>query len=62
MIDQPKFSEEEWALVVQLLQREHNELPVEIHHCRVNEYRDELHHRQAMVQNLLDRLQVPAIV
>lgn len=59
MIDQPHLSDAEWALLVELLEREQQELPVEIHHCRVNSYRDELHRRQEMVLGLLERLQAP---
>ncbi len=57
MNEQPVLSDAEWALAVELLQREHHELPTEIHHCRVNDYRDELRQRRAMVKNLLERLQ-----
>ena len=57
MNEQPKFSEAELALVIELLQCEHHELPDEIHHCRVASYRDELKRRHEMVKNLLERLQ-----
>jgi hypothetical protein len=52
------LSPAEWELIVELLQCEHDELPVEIHHCRVAAYREELRRRQAMVKELLDRMQV----
>jgi hypothetical protein len=58
MTEQLKLSPAEWELLVELLQREHNDLPVEIHHCRVAAYREELRRRQALVQSLLDRMQV----
>ena len=57
MNEQPNLSEAELALVVELLQREHHDLPTEIHHCRVTSYRDELKHRHEMVRSLLERLQ-----
>jgi len=57
MSEQPKLSEAELALVIELLQREHHDLPTEIHHCRVASYRDELKHRHEMVRSLLGRLQ-----
>jgi hypothetical protein len=57
MDGQPRFSDEELTLVVELLQREHDDLPTEIHHCRVASYRDELRHRQQIVKDLLHRLQ-----
>jgi hypothetical protein len=58
MNEHQKLSREEWALIVELLQREHDDLPVEIHHCRVRSYREELRHRLEIVQGLLDRMQV----
>jgi hypothetical protein len=60
MTDQPCLTDDEWTLVIDLLQREHDELPVEIHHCRVANYREDLQHRLAMVQELLNRLRIPA--
>jgi len=57
MNELPKLSEAELALVIELLQREHHDLPTEIHHCRVNSYRDELKQRHEMVRSLLERLQ-----
>jgi hypothetical protein len=58
MTEQLNLSPAEWELIVELLQREHDDLPVEIHHCRVASYREELRRRQALVQALLDRMQV----
>jgi hypothetical protein len=57
MDGQPRFSDEELTLVVELLQREHDDLPTEIHHCRVASYRDELRRRQQIVNDLVHRLQ-----
>ncbi len=57
MNELPNLSEAELALVIELLQREHHDLPTEIHHCRVSSYRDELKHRHEMVRSLLERLQ-----
>jgi len=59
MNEQPKLSDAEWALVIELLQREQHDLPTEIHHTRVASYRDELRHRYEMVRNLLGRLHPP---
>jgi hypothetical protein len=56
MNEQPQLSEAEWALLVELLQAEHHDLPAEIHHCRAASYRDELQRRHEMVKNLLERL------
>ena len=62
MYDEPKLSEAEWALLVELLERERSELPVEIHHTRSARLREELHRRAALVQELLGRLRAPAAV
>ena len=34
MYDEPRLSDEEWDLIVELLECERSELPVEIHHTR----------------------------
>ena len=57
MSEQPKLSAAEWELVVELLKRERHELPAEIHHTRVASYRKELHQREALVDQLLKRLE-----
>lgn len=62
MYDEPKLSEAEWALIVELLERERSELPVEIHHTRSSSVRGELHERSEMVRSLLVRLRTPATV
>jgi hypothetical protein len=59
MRDQPILSEAEWGLVVELLQLELRELPVEIRHAGSQEARQDLHHRLEMVQTLLQRLPQP---
>ena len=56
MIEQPTLSESEWELVIQLLERERAELPVEIRHTRMSSVREELHLRRDMVAHLLERL------
>jgi hypothetical protein len=60
MYDEPRLSDGEWALVVELLERERNELPVEIHHTGNASVRVELHQRAEMVRELLARLRQPA--
>ncbi len=59
MYDEPRLSEAEWHLIVELLERERGELPVEIHHCQNDRIRTQLHHRAELVQGLLDRLRTP---
>lgn len=56
MNEQPHLSEAEWGLVIELLEREHNELPTEIHHTQTPSVRDELRTRQAAVRALLERV------
>ena len=56
MYDEPKLSDEEWDLIVELLECERNELPVEIHHTRSASVRQDLQHRADVVRRLLDRL------
>ncbi len=60
MSDQPKLSDAQWELVVELLQRERSELPSEIRRTRTWSVRDDLHRRQEMVNELLGRLKQPA--
>jgi len=62
MYDEPRLSDGEWALVVELLEHERNELPVEIHHTRNSGVRTDLQHRAEMVRELLARLRQPAAV
>ena len=56
MNEQPKLSDAEWALVIQLLQAEYHDLPGEMHHCRAPSYHNELRQRHEMVKSLLERL------
>jgi hypothetical protein len=58
--EQPKLSEAEWALLIDLLHQERDQLPAEIHHTRSAAFRDELQHRRRMVETLLERLSAPA--
>ena len=62
MHDEPRLSAAEWDFVVELLERERNELPVEIHHTRNSSVHEELQHRAEMVRDLLGRLRTPVTV
>jgi hypothetical protein len=62
MNNEPRLSEAEWDLIVELLECERNELPVEIHHTRNSDVRTELQERADMVQGLLCRLRQPVAV
>ena len=61
MNEQPKLSEAEWRLAVELLRRELEQLPAEIHHTRTASYREELAARRRMIQELLQRLHPAAV-
>ena len=56
------LSEAERALLLDLLENEHNDLPVEIRHTRNSIMREELHDRAKLVQDLIDRMRMPAAV
>ncbi len=62
MYDEPRLLDEEWELVVELLEREQSELPVEIHHTRNSSVHEELQHRMKMVRQLLERLRQVEVV
>lgn len=56
MIDQPKLSDTEWAVVLDLLEQESHELPVEIRHTKAKEFAKDLHERLEMVTSLIERI------
>jgi len=62
MNDQPRLSEAEWSLITELLQRELDELPEEIHHTRAAQVRQELSERRDMIRDLLARVRPVAVV
>lgn len=62
MSDHPKLTEAEWALIVELLERELQELPVEIHHTRTSSFRDDLRNRRDMIRGLIERIQPIAAI
>ncbi len=51
------LSKEEVELLEELLSVEQNTLPVEIHHCRVSDYKDLLKKKQSIVVDLLKKIQ-----
>jgi hypothetical protein len=52
----PVLDRAEWDLVVQLLERECRDLPLEIHHTATKEYRQLLRDRLNRAEALLDRV------
>jgi hypothetical protein len=60
MYDEPRLSDDEWNLIVELLDCELSELPTEIHHTHNSEVRAELQSRMDLVRRLLERLRQTA--
>jgi hypothetical protein len=56
MNEQPTLSDDEWRLIVELLEREQSDLSPEIHHTRTADVRDDLRARKEIVRSLLERL------
>jgi hypothetical protein len=56
----PEMSAEEVELLVELLEREERDLPSEIHHTRLTNYRNALHERLELVRGLLEHLRAPS--
>jgi hypothetical protein len=53
MIRPPELSEQEWTLVLELLETERRELPSEMHHTDSREMRKELEERLRLVEATL---------
>lgn len=53
----PKLTEEEWRLVIELLEAECRQLPSEIHHTATGQYKQHLRSRFDTASGLLRRLQ-----
>lgn len=51
------LTKEEADLLEELLSIEQSTLPVEIHHCRVGDYKDLLKKKQSLVSGLLSKIQ-----
>ncbi|MCX7679345.1 MAG: hypothetical protein N2316_09000 [Spirochaetes bacterium] len=50
------LTKEEAELIEELLLIELNTLPVEIHHCRISEYKEMLKKKQTLVSGLLEKV------
>lgn len=57
MEQRTSFSEQEIELLVDLLRREREELPAQIHHTDSHDLRERFRQRQQTVESLLERLQ-----
>ncbi len=62
MTEQPQLTEDEWALIRELLQHERGDLPSEIRHTRTASLRSQLQARRKMVDALLEKLSVSELV
>lgn len=56
MTQQPKLTQTEWELVMELIESERRELPTELHHTDDPTVRQELRARKLLVESLSDRL------
>ena len=56
MLRDLSWSDRDWDLIVELLEREKKELPSEIHHTSKSEYRGALRERRDQITRMLDRI------
>jgi hypothetical protein len=56
MKKQVTLDDEDWQLIIDLLEMEQKELPAEIHHTDTTQYRERLLKRQEIVNRLLHTL------
>ncbi len=62
MFGPENLSDAERALLLELLESERDELPVEIRHTGKSSMREELHERARLVQGLIERMREPVKV
>lgn len=53
----PTLTDQEWTIVVDLLERERRDLPAEVHHTDNRAYRHGLQERLDVVTSLIERLE-----
>ena len=58
---QPVLTDQEWALLAELLEEEQRELAVEIRHTDSRAYRDQLIQRLKVVDSLVSRLRAQTV-
>ncbi|HOK01148.1 MAG TPA: hypothetical protein PKX79_05370 [Spirochaetota bacterium] len=51
-----ELTSEEKAVLEELLNRAHAELPIEIHHCSTSDFKDHLKGKQKIVESLIQKL------
>lgn len=55
-LTEPKLTQQEWRLVLELLEAECRELPRQIHHTVTGQYKQQLRTRFDVANGLLNRL------
>ncbi len=51
-----EVTQEEKSIIEELLTRELSDLPIEIHHCRTNEFKNMLKDKQKHVEELFEKI------
>ncbi len=52
-----EINDNERTFAISMIEKKLAEIPIEIHHCRVNEYKNFLKDQQVMLEALLKKLQ-----
>ncbi len=52
-----EFNDEEISIIVEMLKKEQAEIPVEIHHCRTNDFKTFLKEKLVKVEKLLKKFE-----
>ena len=60
MVRTLNWTESDWDLIAELLEREERQLPVEIRHADSNAYKDQLRQRLVRVSQMLEAMRVTA--
>ena len=50
-----EMTDEERILILEMLEKAAAEIPIEIHHCTVNEFKTYLKGQQVLIENLLKK-------
>ena len=58
---QPMLDDKEWGLIMDLLEHERRDLPVELRHTDSRTYADALDERRTMIEDLIQRLRAQGV-
>jgi hypothetical protein len=61
MSEQPQLTDEEWGLVLELLESERRDLPVEIRHTFRSHVHDELQKRLRTIDAVIEKLKAAPV-